>query len=219
VSDWIQHPLLQQAGVSHGFGLRTSPARPDVRRAKQVHGDVVVSADGGTDLGEADACIAMRPGLSVGIVTADCVPILIAAGDRAVAAVHAGWCGLACGVIARALEEIQRVAPGAPLVAAIGPAIGPCCYEVDAPVIDAMRERFGAAAEPALVAGREGHAQLDLVRLAREALRIGGVPEPSIGAVAACTHCDPERFHSFRRDGARAGRLLSWVQVSGGPDT
>jgi YfiH family protein len=219
VSNWIQHPLLQQAGVSHGFGLRTSPGRKDVRRAKQVHGDVVVSADEGDDLGEADACIATRPGVTVGIVTADCVPVLVAAGDRAVAAVHAGWRGLACGVIPRALEEIQRVAPGASLVAVIGPAIGPCCYEVDAPVIDAMRERFGEAAGPALAAGRAGHAQLDLALLARQALRTAGVPEASIGAANVCTHCDSERFHSFRRDGAGAGRLLSWVQVSGGPDT
>jgi YfiH family protein len=217
VSDWIQHPLLQRAGVSHGFGLRTSPARPGVRRAKQVHGAVVVSADEAGDLGEADACVATRPGVSVGIVTADCVPVLVAAGDRAVGAVHAGWRGLASGVIPRALEEIRRVAPGASLVAAIGPAIGPCCYEVDAPVIDAMRERFGEAAGPALGSGRAGHAQLDLTLLAREALRRGGVPEVSIGAVEACTHCDSERFHSFRRDGAGAGRLLSWIQVSGGP--
>jgi copper oxidase (laccase) domain-containing protein len=86
-------------------------------------------------------------------------------------------------------------------------------------VIDAMRERFGVAAAPALAAGRAGHAQLDLVRLAGEALRTAGVPAASIGSVGACTHCDPERFHSFRRDGAGAGRLLSWIQVSGGSDT
>jgi len=211
VSAWIEHPVLRRAGVSHGFGLRTSPARPEVRRARQVHGDTVAFADDGAELGEADACIATRPGIAVGVVTADCVPVLVAAEGRAVAAVHAGWRGLAVGVIPRALEVLATLAPGASLAAAIGPAIGPCCYEVDAPVIEAMRARFGAAADAALGAARPGHAQLDLVALAREALRQAGVAESRIGAVGACTRCDAERFHSFRRDGERAGRLLSWI--------
>ncbi len=217
MSDWIEHPLLGRAGVPHGFGLRTSPERADVRRPKQVHGDQVVSADAAGALGEADACLATRPGVAVGVVTADCVPVLLAAPGRGVAAIHAGWRGLARGVIPRAVEAVTRLAPDAPLVAAIGPAIGPCCYEVDAPVIEAMRERFGARAEPALRAGRPGHAQLDLVALAREALSAAGVPEAAIGAVGACTRCDAERFHSFRRDGTRAGRLLSWIERSEAP--
>jgi YfiH family protein len=210
---WIEHALLREAGVEHGFGMRASPAREGVRRPVQVHGAVVLSADAGGALGEADASVATLPGVEIGVVTADCVPVLVAAGGRAVAAVHAGWRGLACGVIPRALETLAAAAPGAPLVAAIGPAIGACCYEVDAPVIDAMRERFGAAAEGALRPARPGHALLDLAALARAALLAAGVPAGAIGAVAACTRCDAERFHSFRRDGARAGRLLSWIQV------
>jgi YfiH family protein len=210
---WIEHALLREAGVRHGFGMRGSPAREGVRRPVQVHGAAVLSADAGAPLGEADASVATLPGVEVGVVTADCVPVLVAAGGRAVAAVHAGWRGLARGVIPRALEALAAAAPGAPLVAVIGPAIGPCCYEVDAPVIDAMRERFDAAAQGALRPARAGHALLDLAALAREALLAAGVPAGSIGAVAACTRCDAERFHSFRRDGPRAGRLLSWIEV------
>ncbi len=210
---WLQHELLARAGVPHGFGTRTSPAREGVRRPVQVHGDRVVSADAGLPLGEADASLSARPGVAVGVVTADCVPVLVAAGGRAVAAVHAGWRGLARGVIPRALEALAEAAPGAELVAAIGPAIGPCCYEVDAPVLDALRARFGAATEGALRPARPGHALLDLVALARQALLGAGVPPGAIGAVGACTRCDAERFHSFRRDGARAGRLLSWIEV------
>src|SRR5262245_21421290 len=104
-SGWLEHPLLAAAGVRHGFGLRTSPLRPEVRRARQVHGTAVVRADGGEELGEADAVLATRPGVAVGVVTADCVPVLVAAGG-AVAAVHAGWRGLAAGVIPRALEAL-----------------------------------------------------------------------------------------------------------------
>jgi YfiH family protein len=210
---WIEHALLREAGVPHGFGTRGSPARGDVRRPVQVHGAVVLSADSGGVLGEADASVATRPGLAVGVVTADCVPVLVAAGPHAVAAVHAGWRGLARGVIPRALEALAQAAPGARLVAAIGPSIGPCCYEVDAPVIEAMRERFGVAVEPALRPARPGHALLDLAALARAALLVAGVPAESIGVVGACTRCDAARFHSFRRDGPRAGRLLSWIEV------
>jgi YfiH family protein len=211
---WIEHVLLREAGVPHGFGTRASPVRGDVRRPVQVHGAVVLSADSGCALGEADASVATRPGVAVGVVTADCVPVLVSAGGGAVAAVHAGWRGLARGVIPRALEALAAAAPGAGLVAAIGPSIGACCYEVDAPVVEAMRERFGAAAEGALRPVRPGHALLDLAALARAALLAAGVPAASIGVVAgACTRCDAERFHSFRRDGPRAGRLLSWIEV------
>ncbi len=212
MSAWLEHPLLTAAGVRHGFGLRTSPARSDVRRPVQVHGAAVVCADAEGALGEADAALATRPGVAVGVVTADCVPVLVAAGG-AVAAVHAGWRGLAGGVIPRALEALDELAPGRELVAAVGPCIGPCCYEVDEPVLDAMRRRFGPALDGALSPTRPGHARLDLAALAREALRAGGA---AVGVVAgACTRCDAARFHSYRRDGASAGRLLSWIEAPG----
>ncbi len=213
MSDWIEHALLRDAGLRHGFGTRASPPLRHVRRPVQVHGARVVCADSESALGEADASIATRPGVAVGVVTADCVPVLVAAGRRGVAAVHAGWRGLARGVIPRAIDALSRAAPESRLVAAIGPCIGCCCYEVDAPVIDALRERFGAAAEPALRPARAGHALLDLRALAREALRDAGVDAGVIGAVEACTRCDAARFHSFRRNGAAAGRLLSWIEV------
>jgi len=215
VSAWLEHPLLAAAGVRHGFGLRGSPALPEVRRPVQVHGAQVVRADAAGPLGEADAALATRAGVRVGVVTADCVPVLVAAGG-AVAAVHAGWRGLAGGVIPRAVEALVALAPGAPLSAAIGPCIGACCYEVDAPVLGALRARFGAALEPALAPTRPGHAQLDLAALARRALEDAGVAPAAVGALpGACTRCDAARFHSFRRDGANAGRLLSWIEAPG----
>jgi polyphenol oxidase len=214
MSAWLEHPLLGAEGVRHGFGLRTSPAR-EVRRPVQVHGAAVVRADADGPLGEADAALATRPGVSVGVVTADCVPVLVAAGP-AVAAVHAGWRGLAAGVIPRALEALAASAPGAAPVAAVGPCIRACCYEVDDPVLDALQSRFGAALDAALRPARPGHALVDLAVLARVALLAAGVAEPRVGVVAdACTRCDAGRFHSFRRDGAAAGRLLSWIQTPG----
>jgi hypothetical protein len=151
----------------------------------------------------------------VGVVTADCVPVLLAAGG-AVAAVHAGWRGLAGGVIARAVEALAEATGGAATVAAIGPCIGACCYEVDEPVLAALERRFGAALPGALAPTRAGHALLDLPSLARAALVAAGLAPDSIGALAgACTRCDAERFHSYRRDGATAGRLLSWIEAPG----
>jgi len=210
---WLEHPLLAQAGVRHGFGLRGSPQREDVRRARQVHGARVVMADAAGELGEADATLATRPGVAVGVVTADCVPVLVAAGG-AVAAVHAGWRGLAAGVIPSALEALRDVVPGADPRAVVGPCIGACCYEVDAPVLDALGPRFAVVLEAALRPTRPGHARLDLQALARAALVAAGCAPDAVGVVEdACTQCDPGRFHSFRRDGAAAGRLLSWIET------
>jgi copper oxidase (laccase) domain-containing protein len=98
----------------------------------------------------------------------------------------------------------------------VGPCIRGCCYEVDGPVLDALGARFGAALDAALAPARPGHALVDLAALAGEALRAGGVAPARIGVVAsACTRCDAARFHSFRRDGAAAGRLLSWIEAPG----
>ena len=210
---WLQHPLLVGAGVRHGFGLRSSPALVAVRRPRQVHGASVVCADEDAELGEADAVLATRPRTAVGVITADCVPVLVAA-RGAVAAVHAGWRGLAGGVIPEALEALRKRTPSANRVAVVGPCIGPCCYEVDEPVLGALRARFGAALDGACTPTRPGHARLDLPALARAALEAAGLEPAAIGVLpGACTRCDAERFHSYRRDGAAAGRQLSWIEA------
>jgi hypothetical protein len=168
-------------------------------------------------LGEADAIVSAAAGRPVGIVTADCVPILIATPSGCVAAVHAGWRGLAAGVIGAALEALAELAPDArSALAAIGPHVGRSCYEVDAPVLDALAQRFGPALDAAIDATRPGHWQLDLGQLVRRELERAGLAAERIGALDdACTACDRERFHSFRRDGPRAGRLFHFA-VAGG---
>jgi YfiH family protein len=194
-------------------------------RARQVHGTrVVVLAAGGAapdDLGEADAIVSERPALPVGVVTADCLPILVATPSGRVAAVHAGWRGLAAGVIGEALAALAARAPGglAGAAAVIGPRIGARCYEVDAPVVEALARRFaGDALEAALVATRAGHWQLDLAALARSDLVRAGVAADRIAALArACTACDATRFHSYRRDGPASGRLFHWIVASEAP--
>jgi hypothetical protein len=208
--EWIEQPILAQAGIPHGFGTRTSPARAGVRRPVQVHGDRVVSADAGLPLGEADASLSVEPGVAVGIVTADCVPVLVAAGGHAVAAVHAGWRGLARGVIPRALEALGEAAPGAELVAAIGPAIGPCCYEVG----EELRVEF---APEFFRPGPRGKPHLDVRAANRAQLEAAGLRPERIHGVDECTYCRPDRYHSYRREGKGAGRMISYVGFAASP--
>lgn len=213
MSACLRDPLLDALGVDHGFGTRTDPGPDDLVRPRQVHG-VGVRRVGAHDEGEeaeADVIVCDRPGVAVGVVTADCVPILLSSADgRSVAAVHAGWRGLCAGVVAAGVAALSEP----PVAAAIGPHVGACCYEVDAPVLEAVRARFGP--EPpagAVWPGRAGHAWLDLGILVAAELVRAGMPQRAIGrAAVACTACDSERFHSFRRDGPDSGRLVHFVR-------
>ncbi|NNL67317.1 MAG: polyphenol oxidase family protein [Myxococcales bacterium] len=214
----LEEPLLGELGVTHGFGLRDAAAPGGLLRPRQVHGTTVHHARGGARESaavEADAIACQTPGATVGIVTADCVPLLLAeAGGAWVAAVHAGWRGLTAGIGAATVAWLaERGATPERLRAAIGPHVGPCCYEVDAPVLAAVEARFGATGlAEASRAGRSGHAWLDLGALMTQELLAAGIPAGAIGAAAvACTACDSERFHSYRRDGPRSGRLHHWI--------
>lgn len=212
---FIRDPLLTACGVAHGFGERGAAPPEDVRRPKQVHGATVTTASAcaGPSPPDADAIVSDVAGLPVAVVTADCVPVLVAAADgRAVAAVHAGWRGLAAGVIRTGIDALRELAGDAPLVAVVGPHIGACCYEVDAPVIDGLGARFGAALADAVRPTRADHVALDLGRLARVELERAGLAPDAVGGIqGACTRCDAERFHSYRRDGTRSGRLVHFI--------
>jgi YfiH family protein len=222
VAQPLRHALLSGLGVDHGFGLRGLPEPADLRRPRQVHGASVVSAEqcSTRDPGpEADAVVSEQIGVRIAVVTADCLPILLAADrGRVVAAVHAGWRGLAAGVIdagLRALRERMR-APADPkqITAVIGPHIGSCCYEVDEPVLAALSQRFFKLLPGASHPTRPGHARLDLGSLAREALRAGGVEGDRIGFLeGTCTACDAERFFSYRREGPGTGRLVHFISA------
>lgn len=180
-----------------------------VAQAKQVHSDTVLSTRAGesVEVGEGDALWTDRRGLVLSVITADCVPVLLAerGGDR-IAAVHAGWRGIVSGVIPRAIEALG--APRGALEAWIGPAIGVCCYEVGDDVAAAV---VGATASHVMRSG-EGAGErphLDLTAAARLQLAEAGVE--SVRTAARCTHCDPERLWSYRREGAGVGRNVAYV--------
>lgn len=175
----------------------------------QVHGAVVNEApmEPGT---KGDALITDRPGVPIGVFVADCVPILME--DRktgAVAAVHSGWRGTAQKAVQATLEAMQARYGTHPadVVAAIGPSIRGCCYQVGGEVIEALS---GFPEPGAFVRQEAGHAYLDLQEANRQLLAAAGVGEIHVSGM--CTHCDAEHFFSYRRDGERSGRMLGGIE-------
>jgi len=219
----LRHALLSSIGVDHGFGLRGLAELADLRCPRQAHGVAVVTAKqcaGQDPPPEADAVVSEEIGVRIAVVTADCLPILLA-GDhgRVVAAIPAGWRGLAGGVISACLAALrERLGKSGTVAAVIGPHIGQCCYEVDEPVLGAFEERFSETLPRASRQTRPGHARLDLGLLAREALRAEGVESHRIGFLeGACTACDAKRYYSYRRDGPDTGRLVHFI-AAGAPN-
>jgi YfiH family protein len=170
---------------------------------RQVHEAAVRRHDGPTEpsayeepqprLPDADGHATDRPGLAPLVFTADCLPIALS-GARGVAMIHCGWRGMAAGIVQRGVEEVDASA------AAVGPGIGPCCYEVG----DEVREAFAPLGD-GIAAGR----MLDLREVARRLLVQAGVEQVEISDL--CTSCNPELFFSHRRDGGRTGRQAGLV--------
>jgi YfiH family protein len=197
---------------------------PRLYQTRQVHGRAVVVAKGdpATMLGvEADALVAEAgSNAAVAVRVADCVPVLIADPVTGhVAAVHAGWRGVVVGVIDAAVdrlcEGLERGAPGT-LVAAIGPSIGPCCFEVGLGVAAQIEEAVsgGGLSGPCVVGRRDearGKAYVDLRSAVRRSLGRRGMQDAWIDDVGGCTRCDPSLYYSFRREGDRSGRLLGVI--------
>jgi len=178
---------------------------------EQVHGIAVVNLDE-TGGGRADASIARTQGKVCVIQVADCMPVLVA--DRegtAVAAAHAGWRGLAGGVLEATLRALG--VPSERLVAWLGPAIGPKGFEVGSDVRDAFT-RDDAGATSAFVPNARGKWQCDLAALARRRLARLGVPEVTGGEW--CTFSDASRFFSYRRDG-QCGRMAALIWMEAAP--
>ena len=173
----------------------------------QQHGTHVVEIDGIDEMPQADASIARQPGTVCAIMVADCVPVLFT--DRSgtlVAAAHAGWRGLAGGVIENTLRNMS-VAPGE-VLAYLGPGIGPRAFEVGAEVRDAFIARDARAAS-AFAPECAGKWLADLYALARLALMRAGVTQVRGGDL--CTLSDPLRFYSYRRDNRVTGRMAALI--------
>jgi len=153
-------------------------------------------AESGTKLEEVDGHVVRRAGLAPLVLTADCLPVALA-GPGGVAMLHCGWRGLAAGIIGRGAEMVEATS------AAIGPGIGPCCYEVGPEVLASFADLGEGIAD-----GR----MLDLPEVARRLLARAGVE--TVESAGLCTFCEPELFFSHRRDKGVTGRMgnLAWIE-------
>lgn len=220
--------LLEGHPVVHGFttrehgnlGFGRNPGDPEVlenrrrlletlglsgRRLvqpRQVHSSRAVSEAAYEPGCEADATYGRSEDALHSILTADCIPLLVYHPGGVVAAIHAGWRGLMKGII----EETLRLLPPQPLVV-IGPAIGPCCYEVGADVADPFERKFGAV----VVDRSRPKPRVDLVQAAILQLEAAGVEECDVARL--CTACHADLFYSYRRDGS-SGRQMSFIGLS-----
>lgn len=200
--------------VAEAFGI--APDR--LVTVNQVHGETILRVDRSNYKGirstHADGMITRERGLAIGVETADCVPILLVDPvTPAVGAVHAGWRSTVKKIVQKAVGAMQNEFGSDPrrVIAAIGPAIGPECYEVDEPVMGPVRETFPFWKEVASPRGNDRWS-LDLSRLNRKELIQAGLPEINIYSFGLCTSCLPDLFYSFRREG-RTGRMLSVIMI------
>jgi len=188
---------------------------------KQVHGkDLLVVDEPNPDLThflsvEVDAVITNQPGIMIGVLVADCYPVLLWDRQlRAAAAVHVGWRGAAEGILQKSVSAMKSHfgCEAADLCAAIGPGIGAHKYEVDRPVRDAFRQGTGFWNEIASET-KLGHWQLDISLSCRLQLEQAGLPVNAIQQAAECTCCHPELFFSHRRDNGKTGRQLGFIKL------
>jgi hypothetical protein len=218
------------------------PATPLVT-IRQIHSTVLVVAGAADAVREkpwkADGLMTDKPGLLLGVQTADCIPVLVADRKRrAVAAFHAGWRGTVERIVETGVGRMRLEFGSRPedLIAAIGPGIGPCCYAVGEEVLSGFESQFAYALElfrdvydsdpvrtkyPMLFLTQRapGHStigpslHLDLVEANRRQLLAAGLKPRSINVVGGCTSCQPELFFSHRASKGRAGRMMSVIGI------
>jgi hypothetical protein len=197
---------------------------------RQVHSSTVVRVEGpqaasNSGFAEGDGMMTDQPGILLAIQTADCIPVLVAdRRHRAVAGFHAGWRGTVKQIVEEGVARMRSEFGSRPedLVAAIGPGIGACCYEVGTEVEDEFVAQFTYAAElflkvdsartersPGLGAGLH----LDLVEANRHQLLGAGLAPDTIMVVQQCTSCNPDRFFSYRAERGTTGRMLSVIGI------
>ena len=208
-------PSIVEANRAELVERLALPSAP--RWLRQVHGTRVVRlhADDAVDgEPEADAAVTSDPGVVVAILTADCLPVLFAARDGSeVAGAHAGWRGLADGVLEATLAAMHT--PASDVIAWLGPAAGPADYEIGVDVYDAFVARDWACGT-AFTVTRPHHWRVDLYALARRRLLQAGMAADAIHGGGLSTIAEPARFFSHRRD-RRSGRMasLAWIDPRG----
>jgi polyphenol oxidase len=225
----LSSTLFENRGIPHGFttrpwgnlGFGKKPGDPEVianrkklfeaehladRRLiqpKQVHSNRLIAAPDFIPGIEADAVYCDAPGYLLSVLTADCLPLLVYHPEGVVAAIHAGWRGLYDEIIPLTLARLPSE-----VKVAVGPSIGPCCYEVSEELAKQFADKFGSAV---VETGPSGRPHLNLQAVAMLQLQQSNAAE--IDMAHLCTHCHPELFFSYRRDGS-SGRQMSFISLA-----
>lgn len=190
----------------------------------QVHGDTVraiTTADVKGDLYgklhyEADGMMTAIPGVALVVFSADCIPVLLYDPvRRVIAAVHSGWRGTAAGIVTRAVERMGQVYGCRPenILAAIGPGIGPCCFETHEDVPNAMMAAVASPALPFIKIKENGKFSVDLKGINAKRLELAGLDPANIAVCRDCTACMEEKYWSHRRQGTERGSMAAVIEL------
>ncbi len=200
-------PLADLAWLEHFFGTKSTPPIPDAEPSatlQQIHSNLVLQVKLTTGcIGEGDAMVTNQPGIWLSVRTADCFPIILADPvKKAIAVIHSGWKGTAANIVAATIDTMacHYSTTAQNLHASIGPGIGKCCYEVG----EDVARHFSL----------HGKTMLDLASIIKHQLLDKEVDSSNIETSGLCTKCNPELFHSYRRDGLKAGRMISAAKVA-----
>ncbi len=202
--------LSELPWLRHGFGTRHSDYPVEITTLRQIHSCVVlhVETERGDRIAEGDGLVTHEPGAVVGVRTADCVPVLLADPvNRVVAAVHAGWRGTATRIVPEALARMTHrfgTRPG-DVIAAIGPSIGGCCYEVG-PVVARQFGTWVPELEQTEVPAKVNLKSVNSLQLTQAGVR-------NIWVSQNCTYCSLD-FFSFRREPDESGRMISFIGLA-----
>ena len=215
-----QVPVGLQASIHLGEVTTGPPSFPFIASLKQIHSTRVVVFDGPVKAevilqGEGDALVTNQTQFLLVVRTADCVPVLLVDQKTGViGAIHAGWRGAVGGIVPKTIQTCveQFGSNVAHMHVAIGPSIGPCCYEIDAQVVEPLQTRYpdwlGVLQET-----KAGKAMLDLKKLLWHQILASGIPEQQVERIEECTRCRDDLFFSYRREGKVNGTMMSGIML------
>lgn len=210
--DTVDNVKENRARVSAGFGIDFEK----IFTVNQVHGDDIHVLNGSSaQKVDADAIITDMKNIPIGIMTADCLPVLLFDPvNKAIGVVHAGWKGTVKGISMKAVAAMRENYGSTPknIIAVTGPYIGPCCYTVGEGVLDEFKKSGIGNIEKYFK--RDGaELKLDIGPANKDQLLTSGIPEKNIGTVSPCTSCSDGLFFSYRRDGGKTGRQISFIML------
>ena len=215
-----QVPVGLQASIHLGEVTTGPPSFPFIASLKQIHSTRVVVFDGPVKAGvisqgEGDALVTNQTQFLLVVRTADCVPVLLVDHKAGViGAIHAGWRGAVGGIVPKTIQTCveQFGSNVAHMHVAIGPSIGPCCYEIDAQVIQPLQTCYpdwlGVLQET-----KEGKGMFDLKKLIWHQILASGIPEQQVERIEECTRCRDDLFFSYRREGKVNGTMMSGIML------